>query len=218
MERLRGLYAVADDVLLSGRLLPAVRAALQGGCRVVQYRAKQADPQTRLFDANSLLVLCREFGAILLINDDVALVQVTGADGVHLGQDDMPVQDARRLLGPDAIIGATCHDSIDLAEQTEAAGADYVAFGRFFNSTTKPSAPPAPVHVLTRARSRVQCPLVAIGGITLDNASSLVDAGADMLAVVGGLFGHAKSSVADIEMCAKSFTRFYETNRSRETK
>lgn len=184
----RGLYAITDDALLAHRLLPAVQAALSGGCRWVQYRSKSADAQQRLHEAAQLVELCRAHNASLLINDDVALAKAVGAAGVHLGQTDMPLLEARRILGARAIIGVTCHNSLALAQTAQQNGADYVAFGRFFSSQTKQSAPPADLSVLRAAKVQLAIPVVAIGGITLDNAPSVLQAGADMLAVVGDLF------------------------------
>jgi thiamine-phosphate pyrophosphorylase len=188
MPLLRGLYAITDDSLLRDRLLAAVEAALLGGCRVVQYRSKHVDSSRQLEEAAILLALCKQYGAQLLINDSVQLALAVGAHGVHLGQDDMPIAQARQQLGKTAVIGITCHDSLILALDAQQAGADYVAFGRFFPSSTKQSAPPADLQVLTQARQTLDIPVVAIGGITLDNAPTVLAAGADMLAVVGDLF------------------------------
>ena len=211
MNSLSGLYAITDDNLLANRLLPAVEAALAGGCRIVQYRHKQTDrllqtDRSRLLaEANALLVLCNQYGAKLLINDNVELAYAVRAHGVHLGQNDMPIAEARALLGHDAIIGITCHDSLELALAAQAAGADYVAFGRFFSSSTKPSAPPADLSVLHEARQQLQIPVVAIGGITLDNAPSVIATGADMLAVLGDLFG-----AADITGRARAYCELFK--------
>ena len=211
MNSLSGLYAITDDNLLANRLLPAVEAALAGGCRIVQYRHKQTDrllqtDRSRLLaEANALLVLCNQSGAKLLINANVELAYAVRAHGVHLGQNDMPIAEARALLGHDAIIGITCHDSLELALAAQAAGADYVAFGRFFSSSTKPSAPPADLSVLHEARQQLQIPVVAIGGITLDNAPSVIATGADMLAVLGDLFG-----AADITGRARAYCELFK--------
>jgi thiamine-phosphate pyrophosphorylase len=210
MQSLGGLYAITDDVLLAGRLLPAVRAALDGGCRIVQYRSKQLDSKQRYCEATALRIVCHDYNALLLINDDVLLAQAVGADGVHIGQEDMSLSETRALLGQQAIIGVTCHDSLALALNAQAEGADYVAFGRFFGSSTKPSASPAPLNILNQARSDLRCPVVAIGGITLDNAKSLVDAGADMLAVVAGLFGTLETDTDQITCTASTFQSYYE--------
>lgn len=139
--KLRGLYAITDSQLLDdGRLLPYVEAALRGGARLLQYRDKSSDQARRLREAESLRELCERYGAQLIVNDDAELAARLGV-GLHLGQTDGSLSAARALLGRQAIIGATCHARLELAEQAVAEGASYVAFGRFFNSSTKPGAP-----------------------------------------------------------------------------
>ena len=185
---LRGLYAITDSQLLTGKLLAYVEAALDGGLTLLQYRDKSSDDARRLREAEALRDLCARYNTRLIINDDAELAARLGV-GVHLGQTDGPLTPARALLGPKAIIGSTCHSQIELGEQAAKEGASYVAFGRFFNSSTKPGAPTATLDVLDEARARIKLPICAIGGITLDNAAPLVDHGADLLAVVHGLFG-----------------------------
>lgn len=184
------VYAITDSQLLPGeRLESAVAAALEAGCRRVQYRDKSGDRLRRARQVERLLQICDRYGADLLINDDIELARRSGAQGVHLGQEDASPREARQLLGPDAIIGVTCHASLDLAREATRAGADYVAFGRFFPSRTKPNAPPAPLSLLAEARRMLgDLPIVAIGGITLDNAPLVLEAGADWLAVSHSLF------------------------------
>ena len=149
---LRGLYAITDSQLLAeGRLLPYVEAALKGGARLLQYRDKSDDQARRLREASALAELCARHGAELIINDDAELAARLGVS-VHLGQTDGSLAVARALLGRQAIIGATCHAQLELAEQAVAEGASYVAFGRFFNSSTKPGAPAASVELLDQAR------------------------------------------------------------------
>lgn len=194
------LYAIADTAALAERLLPAVEAALNGGVQWLQYRDKSADQARRRREAIELLSLCRRYKASLIINDDVDLALSLGAQGVHLGQGDGDPARARQRLGTEAIIGVTCHDSLELARQAKFAGASYVAFGRFFPSRTKPDAPPAPADLLTRARTEIGLPVVAIGGITLDNGPQLLSAGADWLAVSHNLF-----SAPDIEVRARAY-------------
>jgi thiamine-phosphate pyrophosphorylase len=198
---LRGLYAVTagpDPVR-------GVADALAGGGRAVQYRDKGRDPDRRRREALELLALCRERGVPLLINDDVELAAAVGADGVHLGRDDPPLAEARRRLGPDALIGVSCYNELERALAARDAGADYVAFGRFFASGTKPLAVQAEPALLRRARPLVRLPLVAIGGITPENGGALIEAGADMLAVVGGVFGQP-----DIRRAALAFSTLFE--------
>lgn len=186
-QRIAGLYAITDSSLLQGRLLVAVAEALAGGARVVQYRDKSSDSLRRRQEASALLLLCRRHGVPLLINDDVALAHEIGADGVHLGQGDAALTEARSLLGCQAIIGITCHDSLDLAAAAAASGADYLAFGALFSSSSKPAARHCPPAILTEAR-RFRLPLVAIGGITPDNVRDVIAAGADAVAVIASLW------------------------------
>ena len=186
---IHGLYAITDPALIPDRqLLPAAEAALRGGARLLQYRDKTATPEQRRQRAAQLQALCRQHGALFLVNDDPALAADIDADGVHIGQSDGGIARARRLLGPGKIIGVTCHSDLTLAEQAAAAGADYVAFGRFFPSRTKPQAPPADPAILDRARQRLTIPLVAIGGIDPSNGAQLLKWGADALAVIHALF------------------------------
>jgi len=196
------LYAITDSLLMPGNTLcDGVTAALEGGCRWIQYRDKSNDKARRLADAQSLLDRCNAFGATLLINDDVDLACAINAHGMHMGQTDGSVREARMKLGADAILGVTCHDSLELAEQAVADGATYIAFGRFFNSKTKPEAPPAPLALLGEARRRFpDTTIVAIGGIDLDNAGSVIAAGADYIAV-----SHALFSATDITARAREF-------------
>ena len=186
--KLRGLYAITDSQLLAGKWMPYIEAALDGGLTLLQYRDKSSDEARRLREAEALRDMCARYNAHLIINDDAELAARLGV-GVHLGQTDGPLTPARALLGRQAIIGSTCHSQIELGEQAAKEGASYVAFGRFFNSSTKPGAPTATLDVLDEARARIKLPICVIGGITLDNAAPLVDHGADLLAVVHGLFG-----------------------------
>ena len=204
--KLRGLYAITDSQLLAGRFLSHVEAALEGGVCLLQYRDKSDDAARRLREAEGLMKLCERYGTQLVINDDAELAARLGV-GVHLGQTDGPLTPARALLGRGAIIGSTCHAQLELAEQAAAEGASYVAFGRFFNSVTKPGAPAADLALLGQARARVQLPITVIGGITLDNAAPLVAQGADLLAVIHGLFG--ADSVQEVTRRARAFNALF---------
>lgn len=199
-----GLYAITDSELLPGdSVLAAVEAAIRGGAALVQYRDKSSSASERIRLARGLKTICQAGQVPLIINDDAELARRVGADGVHLGQTDGDLRDARALLGSNAIIGATCHGDLALAKAADAAGADYLAFGRFFRSSTKPGARPSEVAVLTAAR-KLGHPVVAIGGITLENGAELINAGADYLAVVGGLF-----DTDNIEQRAQEFTELF---------
>ncbi len=193
---LRGLYAITDAGLAGGDPAGQVALALAGGARAVQYRDKGGDGARREREARALLALCRDAGVPLIVNDDLDLAVRIGADGVHLGRDDPALERARALLGPDALIGVSCYDRLELAREATAAGADYVAFGRFFPSRSKPEAVPANLDLLRRARRELVLPIVAIGGITPENGGPLVAAGADMLAVIHGVFGQPDVTAA----------------------
>lgn len=196
------LYAITDSTLLPDeKLFSGVDAALKGGCKFIQYRNKSNDHNLRIFEARNLLTLCKKYQAQLIINDDVALAQEIGAHGVHLGQGDTNPVAARIILGSNAIIGVTCHDSLSLAQQAIKDSANYIAFGRFFSSNTKPDARPAPLSLLTEARAKFPNAIIAaIGGITITNAKNVLTAGADMIAVCHSLF-----AAEDIEAQAKLF-------------
>lgn len=204
-QSLRGLYVLTDAALLAGgRLVPGVEAAIRGGAKLVQYRDKSGDMVRREHEARALLALCRGHNLPLIINDDVDLTQRIGADGVHLGREDAPLVRARVQLGPNAIIGMSCYAALSHAQAAAQSGADYVAFGSFFASPSKPDAVRAPLELLSAARRELSIPVCAIGGITLQNGASLVDAGADMLAVISGVF-----AVPDIEKAAREYTRLF---------
>ncbi len=205
--KLRGLYAITDSKLLAdGRLLPYVEAALKGGARLLQYRDKSDDDRRRLREAEALRELCDRYGAQLIINDDAELAARLNV-GLHLGQDDGSLSVARALLGRKAIIGATCHARLDLAEQAIREGASYIAFGRFFDSNTKPGAPAATLELLAEARQRFSVPITAIGGVTLDNAASLITQGASLVAVVHALF--SADSASEVERRAHAFSELF---------
>lgn len=189
-HQLHGLYAITDSKLMpdTDAMLFQVEQALRGGARIIQYRDKSTDENKRLTESRALLDLCNQFSRPLLINDDIHLAKQIGAHGVHLGQSDGIVSQAREYLGNNSIIGNTCHDSLALANTACQQGCDYVAFGAFFASSTKPEAKPAPLQLLSEARSTLPVPVVAIGGINMDNAEQVITAGADMVAVIHSLF------------------------------
>ncbi|MBI6854569.1 thiamine phosphate synthase [Pseudomonas lijiangensis] len=204
--KLRGLYAITDSTLLAGKFLTYVQAALDGGVTLLQYRDKTSDESRRLREASELLKLCEQYKTRLIINDDAELAARLGV-GVHLGQTDGSLPDARALLGHKAIVGATCHGKLELAEKAKADGATYVAFGRFFSSQTKPDAPAVPFDLLEQVRAKVHLPIAVIGGITLENAPQLVAHGADLLAVVNGLFG--AENPQEVTRRAKAFNSLF---------
>jgi thiamine-phosphate pyrophosphorylase len=202
----RGLYAITDSKLLSPeRMVEAVALAIQGGAVMIQYRDKGDDAMRRQWEASDLSNMCRPLGVPLIINDDVELAAQVMAKGVHLGKDDADVAAARARLGPNAIIGVSCYNDLDCAIAAERAGADYVAFGSFFPSPTKPGAVKAEAELIRQAKQRLSIPVVAIGGITADNGAALVEAGADLLAVITDVFGQA-----DILAAAERISKLFE--------
>jgi len=200
-QRLRGLYALTPGLDDTTLLLAKVAAALEGGATAVQYRNKDAAASLRQAQALALARLHAARGALYLVNDDPALAASVGADGVHLGEDDASIMSARELLGPDRIIGVSCYNDFERARAAVEAGADYVAFGSFFPSATKPAACRADLGLLQQARS-LGVPVVAIGGIDADNARTLIDAGADAVAVINSVFMPDDS--ADVKAAAEA--------------
>lgn len=200
----RGLYLITPDEPDTARLLARVAGPLAAGAVLLQYRNKGADAALRREQATALLPLCRAAGVPLLINDDWMLAAELGADGAHLGEDDGELAQARETLGPDAILGASCYNRIGLADAAAATGASYLAFGAFFPSGTKPLARRAETSLL-RASAPLGLPRVAIGGITPDNGGLLVAAGADLLAVIGGVFGAPDPAAA-----ARAYARCFD--------
>lgn len=185
----RGVYAITDETLLTGVLLcERVQAALEAGLSLLQYRNKHSPWTERVAQCQTIKTLCGQFQTPFLINDDVDLCLEVGADGVHLGQGDARLRSARQRLGDSAIIGITCHNNLSLARDAQEQEASYVAFGRFFPSSIKPLAPPATLDDLRQARAALRLPIVAIGGINPENGATLIEAGADMLAVIHYLF------------------------------
>lgn len=212
-SELGGLYAVTPDDRLLPRLSALVAMALEGGVRLVQYRNKSAPPPLRRAQAAELLRICRGHGARLIINDDVRLAVEIGADGAHVGREDCPgdrLAAVREWLGPNRLLGVSCYDDMERAEAAAAAGADYLAFGSIFPSTTKPRAVRSPLQLLGEAR-RFGLPLAAIGGITADNGAAVIAAGADMLAVVSDLF-----DAMDIRRRAGEFRQLFESAHRRD--
>ena len=201
--RLAGLYGLTPDLSDTAMLLARTEAALSGGAAAIQYRNKTATAALTRQQAPGLRALCRDRGALFIVNDDVDLALAVDADGVHLGRDDVSIASARASLGPAALVGISCYDSIELAQAAADAGADYVAFGSFYPSRVKPEAVKAPLELLTEAKSRWPAlSIVAIGGITAANAAPLVAAGADALAVISALYDAADVALAARELVA----------------
>lgn len=204
-QKLTGLYAITDAKQHdTQQLIADVEQALLGGARIIQYRDKSDNQQRRHEAAMALRKLTRRHDALFIINDDAQLANAAQADGVHLGQEDANIKAARRLLGENAIIGVSCYNRFELAQQANDQGADYIAFGRFFSSRTKPDAAQAELALLQRAQQELSIPVVAIGGITATNAAELISAGAQMLAVVDDIFGQA-----DIQAAAQRYEKLF---------
>ena len=204
MLPIKGLYAVTPDVVETALLLAKVETVLAAGARLLQYRNKSADLVKRGEQARALRAVCRRHAATLIINDDVTLARAIDADGVHVGADDPALALAREQLGSQKIIGVSCYDDLQRARAAATQGADYVAFGSFFASAVKPGAVRAPLSVLPAARA-LGVPVVAIGGITLDNAGGLIAAGADAVAVISALF-----AAPDPAGATRNFCRLFE--------
>ena len=201
-ERLQGLYILTDEHLTPPEhLLQAVELAIAGGCRIVQYRDKSSNTALRTQQAAALKTLCERSHTLLIINDDIDLARQINADGVHLGKHDAKLQQAREQLGENAIIGISCYNKITLALEAEKSGADYVAFGSFFQSDIKPKAVRADIDMLNSAKEQLGIPVVAIGGIHQHNAADLISAGADMLAVISAVFAQSDIESSSRHLC-----------------
>jgi thiamine-phosphate pyrophosphorylase len=206
----RGLYAVTPDDADTRALVARVTAALTGGVRVVQYRNKIASPDLRREQALAIKGACDAYGALLIINDDAELAHEIDAAGVHIGADDGDVEAARTRVGEGKLIGVSCYRSLELAQDAQDEGADYVAFGSFFASSVKPGAVRAPLDLLREAKRRLDVPVVAIGGITIDNAPQLIEAGADALAVITAVFG-----ANDVATASRNFDALFGGEKGR---
>ena len=205
-RRLQGLYAITPQTMDTHALVAKVAAALDGGAAAVQYRSKDLDPATREAQARALARVLAARGGVYIVNDDPVLAKAVGADGVHIGADDASIDAARELLGPERLVGVSCYDDLGRAERAVAQGADYIAFGSFFASPTKPHARRADLALLSRARL-LGVPVVAIGGITAQNARALVDAGADAVAVISDVFDHPDGE--DVRSAADALARCF---------
>ena len=208
---LAGLYAVTPDEPRNDVLLRKVGQALEGGAAAVQYRNKTAGLALKLEQGRALAAMCRAAGAAFIVNDDVELALELDADGVHLGAQDGDLAQARRRLPPGKLLGASCYDRIDLAAAAAGAGVDYLAFGSVFSSPTKPGAVRAPLTIFAEARRRFALPLVAIGGINLQNAPQVFAVGADAVAVISAVF-----EADDVAERAAAFTRLYQQQRTQQ--
>ena len=200
-----GLYAVTPDEADTEVLLAKVEGALKGGASILQYRNKSASFGLQVEQAREILPLCKQYQVPLIINDSVELCLMLGADGVHIGTDDGNIAEVRAQLGADKILGASCYNRFDLALNAQQAGASYVAFGACFASSTKPHAPVATLDLFSQAKAQLSIPAVAIGGISLINASSVINAGADSIAVINAIF-----SADDVKLSTQQFAQLFK--------
>ena len=199
-----GLYAITNE---SADLEQKTAKILKAGVCLLQYRHKMADFDFKIAQARHIQAQCQQYKTPFIINDDIDLAIEISADGVHLGKDDADLSQARQRLGDQAIIGISCYDQLELALEGEKNGADYIAFGRFFPSSTKPNAPQAPLLLLQQAQRQINIPIVAIGGINLDNAPQLIKQGAGLLAVIDSLF-----NTPDLTARTQQFRTLFEEN------
>jgi thiamine-phosphate pyrophosphorylase len=200
---LKGLYGVTDGST-GDELIEKAHKAILGGLSVLQYRDKTHDSTRRLNEALKLRELCCQHQVLFIINDDIELARHVYADGIHLGRDDISPMRARYRLGPEAIIGVSCYNQLGSAIEAEKQGADYVAFGACFPSSTKPEAVTVSTEILQQAKERLSVPVCAIGGITTENAQTLILNQVDMIAVINGLFASD-----DITATASQFSAMF---------
>ena len=201
---INGLYAITPDMADTDLLLQKIEAALQGGINMLQYRNKTASHKLQTQQVRAILPLCRQYNVPLIINDSVKLCLTLDADGVHLGAYDGNLAEVRSRIGKDKILGASCYNRFDLALSAQQAGASYVAFGACFASLTKPNVPVASLDLFTLAKAELKIPTVAIGGITLQNASQVIAAGASAIAVINALF-----SANDVKLATQQFSHLF---------
>ncbi len=185
---IKGLYAITPDSADLNTLIQKTQLAIEGGAFMVQYRSKIHDRDVKMQQCAAILRLCREYDVPCIVNDDVEICRVLKADGVHLGEKDDNIAEVRHILGEDAIIGSSCYDQLNRAKQAQKEGASYVAFGAVFPTPTKPNAPRATLELLRKAKSEIQIPIVAIGGITMNNAHDVIETGIDAIAVITNLY------------------------------
>ncbi len=202
---LRGLYAITDTHLIPReRFAETVEAAVRGGAMLIQLREKHASREEIIQLGQAVLAVTRRYGALLIVNDHPSVAKDIGADGVHVGREDPSVPETRALVGPEMIIGASCYGDVDRAVAAEQEGADYVAFGTPYPSPTKTKRTDISLEIFQAAQRRVHVPVFAIGGITLANAQHVIDAGADGIAVVSGVFG-----APDVEAAAWALAQLF---------
>jgi len=201
---IKGLYAITPDSADLNTLIQKTQWAIEGGAFMVQYRSKILNRDVKMQQCAAILRLCREYEIPCIVNDDVDMCRILEADGVHLGEKDDNIAEVRHILGENAIIGSSCYDQLDRAKSAQKEGASYVAFGAMFPTSTKPNAPRATLALLKEAKREIQIPIVAIGGITVNNAHDVIKTGIDAIAVITSLY-EAKNIKETAETFAKMF-------------
>jgi len=201
---IKGLYAITPDSADLNTLIQKTKSAIEGGAFMVQFRSKIQDRDVKMQQCAAILRLCREYEIPCIVNDDVDMCRILEADGVHLGEKDDNIAEVRNILGEDAIIGSSCYDQLDRAKSAQKEGASYVAFGAMFPTSTKSNAPRASLALLKEAKREIQIPIVAIGGITVNNAHDVIKTGIHAIAVIASLY-EAKSIKETAETFAKMF-------------
>lgn len=188
-KKLSGLYVITnEDLMPETAFIGMAEAAITSGASVLQYRDKSSDKSKRLYQAKSLKILCDKHHVCFIINDDIELAKQVDADGIHIGKNDLPISETRKLIGSNKIIGVSCYNQKTLAIDAIRNGADYIAFGSFFGSSIKPDAPHATTELIHSLKLMHNTPICCIGGITLENQSPLLEAGTDMLAIISDIF------------------------------
>ena len=187
-QRIKGLYGITQNKNLSLALIESVFKKHK--INILQYRHKTMDEKLKLEEAKLLLELCKQYNTLFIINDDINLCEKVGADGVHLGQNDIDVHSARSQLGKKFFIGVSCYNNIELAIEAENSGANYIALGAIFKSASKPNANNCSLSTIQNIKKHINIPIVGIGGITFENQQSVLDAGCNSIAMIEGLFGH----------------------------
>tara|TARA_B100000795_G_scaffold157568_1_gene118272 strand:- start:308 stop:958 length:651 start_codon:yes stop_codon:yes gene_type:complete len=205
LHNIKGLYAITPDEKNLSILKSKVESSIKGGATLVQYRSKILSKNDQKKQAEEIKKICDYYQIPLIINDDIELCSILDADGVHLGENDENLEKARFILGPEKIVGVSCYNSIDRVKISQDKGATYIALGACFQSATKPNAPIASADLIALVLKNFQVPLVAIGGITLENIDLIIKEGVECCAVINSLF---KSQ--DIEGTAKQFSSHLE--------
>ena len=211
-SRLAGLYLVTPDWDDTDQLIGATEQALLGGASIVQYRHKLATMALREEQASALQVLCRQFNVPFIVNDHIELCLQLDADGVHVGDTDISVAAARKVLGADKIVGASCYGDLDLAHSAFWSNASYVAFGGFYPSRVKKYPVTTSANIVSSACAAIPLPNVVIGGMNVENCQPLIEAGADMVAAISSVY-----LAIDPQAAAREFVQLFETRALKQT-